>query len=1816
MNILVNPELSDDKLNWDAPSRVIERSNLIGRVVWNMVSAEVQNKTKRSIQIIAGLRPEHLAGISRMKPATLSSKKIKLAIRRDIDKKLTESLPEDHLTDSPAVHFRNSDAADIILFAVSDEERETVGSSLNPVYRIDRNSIQDQVNLWADEIISSYPHGSHSEDRRNWTKALLKGLNQSGVTKEIDQFAEFVLSMCEKKSLPWIARVFESAPALHLPTYSFTDIPEVGKTRSKIEREFRSMFRTAEQEVAGFAYLLDKNDKKIDTDELLEGLEKNESGYTPDQQMQANAIRDLVMDQKHLRHGNWRPSQERFCEVVNWKAFGVNAFGVQRRRRTPDLSERTQKFLSEEYPEKFQENKEAQQYLEDLRNRDTTPNQDQAFFKTWQDEFQSGTDFKLYEAWRRYLFPDEMSSDDLQVAILEGIHAVLMKTADDEGRIATDCKIQIKVKNCEKVSSWSSLDKRVYALFRQEAQLLQRTLSNYIVFDFGRWLDKEAIERVDNQRRNKKDAQQIEFEIGLISEDGLDILLGHRIRIFWKPFFNSIAMAWPEDINGLYQSITDGFVRVHASAFAMKPSGNVGESLVSLQDTGSFVDVIGGEDGRTTDPASVPMEEDFFVIINKQLKRLEADRLINKTARQTVVDALAEFQHVFTQTIEQLATEPGTLYNTDLIERQASAFGYLCQTARKELASQSSARRTTMRKITEFGMVISATSKQGAIIPAWHPLRLLERRAKARDLAQFIEILFNADVVSDDGLKSACDERRYFYKKWFFPEVVSVGFKPYVALQDCAGYSFAVPVETATFDPQKLENSASIASQQFLEVSDWYLKLNPHEEGNFSTAIFNADTVSLPSLIAKELEDRMRKNNYLRCSLLITHDNPERMRKIYAIQNARLHGQNLDDVTEGFLSRLRIGVGKGDAEQSSKRRNSTDIVFLHDAFFRHSKMEWDYRIGDSDSLPEEIDFRDAALPRRQTSDTSGSAKVIEMSLTAEHPPMAVAKFLDLCCACRENVVFIPDGYRALPIRHVSWDMETVRRTIKRAHEIGEWVVSVDSMSSRKMLSDNGIKVIRDVQLPNSELRVLVSSYEPSENLLRHIQTDFENMVDSTLHNNAKDMAERTVATVVEVCGQKILSSTRSRSAAREVVGLAAATSLIQIDKAKSKINPVWFSLDDNRAFFGLTGRMADTLALAVTRAESGRFVVDMSVVEAKCVASSSSPTESKLSRDQVSSTLKKIKANFVDQKDPVAREAWGMKLLHLMSLRPQYVHFFEDRHELDEFHYSLARGDVDYRVEGRSVVVVHDDDSSDDSIVVTLSPSDDDVWQYQVCQRALGHLMKVIDNPYSEEAPEIPLPDGFTDQATLKSESLLKTKAPEVSSDAQQDLLASDFAQKVLPEQESVLNTMPVGKEFENIEIVAEEPSNPRIRPELERVLRTAMKRHGGHDSKEQEAEFADTTAKKLQAALIELGMHADLKPDPTISTPNGVLVNFAGHSTLTVKKLKPKLLELKTTFGLDVTDIRTGLGRISLFVAAQNRRVVDLSRVWLEANWPESCPDSTTRFLIGLREDNGDPLWLNLQGSHGGNEEHAPHTLIAGETGSGKGVLTQNLLLQMIAFNRPENLKLYVIDPKFGVDFFWISEAPHLVQEIVTTQEDAGHLLSEIVEEMNRRYELFVQMRVPKISEYNALVPKTKRLPLIIVVHDEMADWMAGSEDYRHVVQNCFTRLASKARACGIHLIMITQRAAQDAIPVGIRDNLGNRLCLKVAGAAGSRLGLGVEGAECLLGKGHVAARLGGDKPSGEEYFIAQVPFASTEDLQDFANAALANESMIKERL
>jgi len=238
---------------------------------------------------------------------------------------------------------------------------------------------------------------------------------------------------------------------------------------------------------------------------------------------------------------------------------------------------------------------------------------------------------------------------------------------------------------------------------------------------------------------------------------------------------------------------------------------------------------------------------------------------------------------------------------------------------------------------------------------------------------------------------------------------------------------------------------------------------------------------------------------------------------------------------------------------------------------------------------------------------------------------------------------------------------------------------------------------------------------------------------------------------------------------------------------------------------------------------------------------------------------------------------------------------------------------------------------------------------------------------------------------------------------------------------------------------------------------------------------------------------------------------------------------------------------------------------------------------LVGIREENSEMLFLSPK-------RNAPHTLIAGSTGSGKSVIMQNLILGIAVTNRPEEAQITVIDPKLGVDYFAFEGLPHLNGGIIDTQERAIEVLSGLVTEMDRRYIILRENRVSSVSDLNKKPNGTVKLPTLWVIHDEFAEWMM-TEDYKEQVSNIVSRLGVKARAAGIYLIFAAQRPDVTVMPPQLRANLGNRLILRVDSEGTSEIALGEKGAERLLGKGHMAAKLEGES----DLVYAQVPYVDS---------------------
>jgi DNA segregation ATPase FtsK/SpoIIIE, S-DNA-T family len=252
------------------------------------------------------------------------------------------------------------------------------------------------------------------------------------------------------------------------------------------------------------------------------------------------------------------------------------------------------------------------------------------------------------------------------------------------------------------------------------------------------------------------------------------------------------------------------------------------------------------------------------------------------------------------------------------------------------------------------------------------------------------------------------------------------------------------------------------------------------------------------------------------------------------------------------------------------------------------------------------------------------------------------------------------------------------------------------------------------------------------------------------------------------------------------------------------------------------------------------------------------------------------------------------------------------------------------------------------------------------------------------------------------------------------------------------------------------------------------------------------------------------------------------------------------------------GKHTIGIEVPNQHSRPVRISELILSDVFQQSASPLTT--VLGL-DIEGKPIVTDLK--------KMPHGLIAGATGSGKSVCINSILVSLLFKAAPHDLKLLLIDPKM-VELAPYNRIPHLVSPVITDVKAATAALKWAVEEMERRYELFAHTGVREINRYNELAIEQKRysdkLPYIVIVIDELADLMMMSPAD---VEEAICRIAQKARACGIHLIIATQRPSVDVITGLIKANIPTRIAFSVSSQVDSRTIIDISGAEKLLGRG-----------------------------------------------
>jgi len=352
--------------------------------------------------------------------------------------------------------------------------------------------------------------------------------------------------------------------------------------------------------------------------------------------------------------------------------------------------------------------------------------------------------------------------------------------------------------------------------------------------------------------------------------------------------------------------------------------------------------------------------------------------------------------------------------------------------------------------------------------------------------------------------------------------------------------------------------------------------------------------------------------------------------------------------------------------------------------------------------------------------------------------------------------------------------------------------------------------------------------------------------------------------------------------------------------------------------------------------------------------------------------------------------------------------------------------------------------------------------------------------------------------------------------------------------------------------------------------------------------EFLEEMSQQVELKLKDFGFDVTI----TDVTPGPVVTQFEislapGVKVSQIMNLNKDLARALLVESVRIVDVIPGKPVIGLEIPNNNRELIGLKEILSS----ETFTKSKSTLSMGLGKDiNGQPIVVDLA--------KMPHLLVAGATGMGKSVGLNAIILSILYKAKPDQVRLIMIDPKI-VELACYADIPHLLTPVMTNMNEAASALWWCVNEMERRYTLLAKFSVRNIEAFNEKLlrakksgkplldpsfdsntakegeqhPELEALPLIVIVIDEYADMLAALAQQDRAkskrVEGLIVRIAQKARAAGVHLIVATQRPSVDVITGLIKSNIPTRISFKVSSKTDSRTILDQSGAEQLLGMG-----------------------------------------------
>jgi len=1766
----------------------MNNNDLIGRVAASYLVTQLDHSDSSTTAryLIDSLSAEQTAAVAKaiLANASLSAR---------IDLKLPDrwlaglGLPSDCLTHERATYFRNAECSKpaMLLATPGDDERQ----SLADLTVIDTTLLRSQVELWVREASAGLP--ITDQQRRIWSAALTGLHDVAQVT--LDAFAKYVLQVRMEVEE---GNVFPDVMGIALPVLQWPRNPALFRSLSdktvNHPSKWKQLFATVQKKQACYLKKYTSSSQVLSADDLSVAFEK---------------VKDVIPEAHHavvkafiVAPSKWN-AQAAALANIDWELVKPLFDGLKPEKF--NLGKATLEFFDEQEADSLTSDERA--YLEALSKRNSSQAiaDDIAFYRLHRLDLKDNPQLK--SKWDRFVFGTPVETTDF----LGGLALCLESLFDQNLPEGSDRVLQISSDKRSKSDLRKlNVDAGKHFVFRYRGvrDLLGRGLFDVgELFNFDRihaeWL-KDAKNGKKKYKANDSTARpalEIKFYVRLTVNDG-DIE-NHR------------QLVWRFDPSAVGSELVSDWDRLIDHPFSLcevarEPVGSKGQAqALDLHEVRSLSAAFGQDRGSLV--RSYRKEHDLTLSWEESISALLTQGSLTETLATDLRQLFKEFSRSYAAAIEMF---PKDGVATSEIKDQYTAYGRLIEAVTTK-ARGDRLRDLLLKPLLAIGVVPVVGAAPAAIVAPWNPLRMRAMAAKAERLRTLLDHLLTAPSIlfGDPALyfKEMKDELQHPY----YPEL-ALGWrerKPELlsvtdSLMDYTLHE--LPLRGLSQESETNENPVQ-AANQIVDMVQRYLTLFPHERANLSTVLYNCDSASLPQAVVNRVNELHEDDEDMRCEVVLRHRDKEKLHRLYEqileASDADSDGFIASEASRDFMARLRIGIMADEAPVPDQKDGpSKDIVFLHDVISRHAVLEW-YR---EDATPAGVDeLVPARWSRRRPSPRDEEKSIVYLTC-----PVQTKEGWDYITAVTS--FFRPDWHedmtrRYLPARQLDFHDPTTSKIFEETHNLGNWVVNFDELLDRRQLVNQGVRVIRYKQSASQGRNLLVSSNASLGLLQTMLISRIKDLAPELSEDRIRILAIQFINDANLISGDLVLRAAKRGRNASELMGVVLSYFLVRQELGQDKRMGCYF-LDDYAEWLGEEGQqIADLLVISPEILADGTRQLSIVVTESKYIGDSSLAEKRKESQKQLRDSVRRIEQALFSDPPRLDRDLWLSRFSDLLLTGIPYS--AGDPIDLVGFRRQVREGHCRIFLRGYSHVFVSNPDAGDDSDFVGVADCPD---AYQECySRAKTRLLllayeggasadsvrfSVAQQPVvqkreykavgsgdntSPSKPRGPKKDGGTSGSVPPGGSAPTNTGPQLPA-------PKPGAESVPPSPDTP--PMPTANDTKATASVPD-PHVEAPRTDgwnSDEIARIVAVRSVASTVSEAEAVWLREVVMATRTALQQFQLNSKVVGEPKL-TPNAAIIRFQGAANMTVEQVLKRRSEMLTTHALNVISVRPEPGVVSISVARPQRQTLHTLDVWKQ--WAPPAGDGNHRLLVAVKEDDSSLLFVSPT-------ENAPHTLIAGATGSGKSVLMQNIILSIACTNTPEQARIVLIDPKMGVDYFAFEGLPHLGEGLIEEQGEAIKTLKGLIEEMDRRYALIKANRCSNIFELNRKPNATERLPCLWVIHDEFAEWMM-TESYSQTVANVVSRLTVKARAAGIFLIFAAQRPDSQVMPMQLRSNLGNRLILRVDSEGTSEIALGGEkGAERLLGRGHMAAKLEGHVG----LIYCQVPMLTADEISEMVHA------------